>query len=498
MARRRTQSEEVSVFNMSFLDVFCCTVGALIFMLVIQVLQTRDLVERELLEETNRKLAAAQDELQRTEARRDRTREELADLEEQLTASKEALAESRTELSTTKETVKEQDKTIEELLEKIRDPSRALPANLAGLGGEGRGTSAMEAQKSARGKFLLGNLETAAIVCTSDGLYLGMSRELLPLHDTDVARAAFRQFLRYHDPRQEGLWRTAWKNGATSYNSSLRLQALEQASIGEGLVVAKDAAFGQANRLLKKGVTLTLDLDGDGTKETEYEDTNDDGVPDVMRVNTDSDEFMEEVHLDHDTATGTWTRRLVDTDGDDKYDLLLQDAVPGDDDFEVKFLLPNLQTGTAVFRYEDTDNDGTWDIKLENVDLTNDVWEKTYTLFEQSSQRWTVILVDADADGRHDVMWRDTDTSNDDWEEKSVDLDGDGEWDVRWRDLDPRDNDWEAKFTERVGTTDVWKRCEIDSDADGAFDAMLVDADGDGKWDGEFVRDARTGEWRPK
>ena len=218
--------------------------------------------------------------------------------------------------------------------------------------------------------------------------------------------------------------------------------------------------------------------------------------PEVLNV--DSDPFFEEVSLGYDAAARQWNRALVDSDGDNLYDVLYQDTVLTDSDYEVKYVLPNLQTGNAVFRYEDSDNDGVWDVKLENTDMTNKVWENTYTQFDPNYKRWGAVFTDSNGDGKPDVMWRDTDMTNDDWEEKLEDLNGDGVWDVRWQDLDPRDNDWEARFTQRKGNTEVWQQCELDSDADGVFDVKLVDTNGDGQWDEEYRRAPDSEQWVKK
>ena len=63
----RGEERSVNIFNMSFLDVLCCTVGALIFILFIQTLRTRDMVERQELEKTVTKLDEAKAELVKTE-----------------------------------------------------------------------------------------------------------------------------------------------------------------------------------------------------------------------------------------------------------------------------------------------------------------------------------------------------------------------------------------------------------------------------------------------
>jgi hypothetical protein len=482
----RGEEEEVSIFNMSFLDVFCCTVGALIFLLLILVLITKDMVEKKDLEDVQKSLAEARHDLQETEKARDKMQEEFASI--------------RGKVDVARHEIRARDRRIEQLVSQLRDPGEASPESLlsdlpasALLSGDRSGRQ-RESQKPSQGKFLLGNLETRSIVCTSDGLYLGRSRKPLLRHYQDLDRV-FRQFLRYHDAAQEGLWRTSWGQATASYKLSLELERDQKAYTGQGLVVHKEAAWPEAAAGTAR---VDVDQDGDQVKETRFEDTDGDGTLDVKRVNTDRDPFFEETYMSYDGALNQWRQVLVDTDGDDEYDLLLKDRDPSDGDYETRYVMPNLDTGNAVEQYEDRDNDGVWDIKFENTDLSNDTWERTYAMFDANHQRWGALLLDTNEDGNPDVLWRDTNMQNDDWEEKLVDTDNDGKWDVRWQDLDPRDSDWEAKFTEPKGTDDIWLRCEADSDADGEFDTLLVDRDGDGSWDEESAWDKAAGDWARK
>ncbi|MBN2315646.1 MAG: hypothetical protein JXM79_17090 [Sedimentisphaerales bacterium] len=554
----RGEEREVNIFNMSFLDVLCCTVGALIFILFIQTLRTRDMVERQQLEKTVTKLEDAKAELLRTEQAEEQMREQFRQMKEdfndvqdnitaakkekeelkkeyqaavdeleqiRITAKKEKeeleeekkelmeeknqLVEEKTELAKEKEELeselvvamdrleevreelKERDDTISKLVKELQEPNlpevafvdlSAKDPNAIDEAGK-----SMESQKTAHGQYLLGNLETQSIVCSSEGIYLGMSRRAIPINDNPDLGPLFRQFLRFHDPKQEGLWQTVWGNGEAAANMSMNLRASNRAIIGQGLIPRPEEyrAEAQQKATQEQIEMVALDTDNDGFKETRFEDADGDGRLDLKRVNMDNDEFYEELSLDYNEQRRQWARLLVDTDGDNEYDLLLQDTDPTDSDYEMKYLLPNLQTGSAVFRYEDSNNDGIWDAKEENIDMSNPYWEKRYLLFKPTAQRWEAVSVDANGDGQADILWRDTDMSNDDWEEKYVDEDGDGQWDVYWKDLDPRDNDWEAKLTQFNAENNIWQQCELDTDASGKFDTMLKDTDGDGEWDEE-------------
>jgi uncharacterized membrane-anchored protein YhcB (DUF1043 family) len=533
----RGEDQEVNIFNMSFLDVLCCTVGALIFILFIQTLRTRDMVERRELETTVTKLDEAKAELARTESAEEKLQENfqamqvnfqtlqenyknvqndiaaakqeketlenelktaMSRLEEiRVTAAKEKkeleseLAVAKDRLDEVREELKEKDVTILKLVKELEAPRPPQAADLSLPRADPNAPTvgrALESQKTAHGQYLLGNLETRSIVCTAAGLYLGTSRVAIPIEDNPDLEPVFREFLRFYDPRQEGLWQTVWGNGTVAANVSTQLRATRGASIGQGLILHRETFMEDAQQraTVEKIGMVTLDTDGDGFKETRFEDTNGDGRLDLKRVNMDNDDFFEEVYLDYNAQRRLWGRLLVDSEGDNEYDLLLQDTNPTDSDYEVKYVQPNLETGSAVCRYEDGDNDGFWDSKEENIDMSNPYWEKQYLLFKPEAQRWGAVSVDTNGDGKVDVLWRDTDMSNDDWEEKFVDEDGDGKWDVYWKDLDPRDNDWEARLTQPKGEDDIWEQCELDTNGDGTFDTLLKDTDGDGRWDEEL------------
>jgi len=624
----RGEERHINIFNMSFLDVLCCTVGALIFILFIQILRTRDMVERQELEQTVTKLDQAKAELVRTEQAElqlqeeferlrgsfqnvqndiDAAKKEKEDLETGLSVAvnqlegirataqkeKEVLEEEKQELEKEKEdletelsvavnqlegiratatTVKKEKEELEEEKQELEKEKEELESELSVAVNQLEGIRAtattakkekeeleeekqelekekedleseltvamarlkevreelkekddtimklvqelqepnlpevafvdlsdqdpnafdkagrsMETQKTAHGQYLLGNLETRSIVCVEKGFYLGLSRKVIPIQSNPDLEPLFRQFLRYHDPKQEGLWQTIWGNGTAAANLSLKMRASGSAIIGQGFILRPETFMDDAQQKAtdRQLDMVALDTDEDGFEETRFEDADGNGTLDVKRVNVDSDAFFEELYLEYNAQRRQWTRLLVDTDGDNEYDLLLQDMLPADSDYEVKYIQPNPQTGSAVFRYEDGDNDGIWDTKEENIDMSNSYWEKRYLLFNPDAQRWQAISVDTDGDGRADILWRDTDMSNDDWEEKFVDENGDGQWDVYWKDLDPRDNDWEAKLTQPKAEKDIWQQCALDTNASGTFDTLLEDTDGDGEWDEE-------------
>src|SRR4030042_921175 len=95
----RGEYKQPNIFSMSFLDVLCCTVGALIFILFIQTLRTRDMV--------------------RLEEPRAAAKKEKEELESELAAAMKRLEEIREEL-------KEKDVTILKLVKELQEPK--IPA----------------------------------------------------------------------------------------------------------------------------------------------------------------------------------------------------------------------------------------------------------------------------------------------------------------------------------------------------------------------------------
>jgi hypothetical protein len=274
----RGEEREISIFNMSFLDVFCCTVGALIFILFIQILRTRDMVERQELQKIQASLAEAKKEL-------DSTKEEITDAEKQL-------GKIRGELKVARAESEKKDTIIENLKKRLQTPqSPSSNREFADLPNQASSSTtqesrwAMEAQKTARGQFLLGNLETRPIVCSGKGLYFGMSREAVSVGNNLDIKPLFREFLRFYDARQEGLWRTIWGDGVNAYNLSIQLQLSESAYIGKGLVTQKELLMQQAQQIAasKGTATVDMDTDHDGKAETRFEDSDGDGTHSLRR-----------------------------------------------------------------------------------------------------------------------------------------------------------------------------------------------------------------------
>jgi hypothetical protein len=476
---RRHAEEEINIFNFSFLDILSCTIGALIFILLMIILSTTDLVEKKLLEDIQGKHASALTELAQLEKLVKKRQEELSVLESQQAKLKKYATRLKKEVSA-------KDKKIASLEEMLKKP-----------GGFSLGKSAAsivaprieaEARKTDRAQKLLYNIEKKSVTSAKGKIYFGESRQPVETKDNRALRDAMKQFLRYHDSMFEKIWWTEGGGGKTSYNKMLEIAGSLKSFYSDGLKAEKEKnppAFSGA-----VDGRLAIDTDKDGIDDILYFDSNSDMMWDLKYRNTDRDDFWEEVFIGYDPATGSWGMKLVDTDSDGTYDLLFEDTVPDDNDWEIKLVDPDLKSDKARVRYEDTDNDGVYDTKLINTDFEDDDWEQINSGYDPRFKRWQASSIDIDGDGIPDIMWGDTDMSNDDWEEKFIDQDSDGEWDIRYRDLDLTDNDWEALYSKPNRKKDSWKEVLVDTDGDGAWDKKMVDEDGDGEWEKEIELDS--------
>src|SRR4030042_3391488 len=93
----RGEYKQPNIFSRSFLDVLCCTVGALIFILFIQTLRTRDRVERRELEKTTTKLDEAKAELAGTEDAQKRLQGDFRQLQEDYKQVQDDIAAAKQE-----------------------------------------------------------------------------------------------------------------------------------------------------------------------------------------------------------------------------------------------------------------------------------------------------------------------------------------------------------------------------------------------------------------
>ena len=125
----RGEEKEVSIFNMSFLDVFCCTVGALVFILFIQILRTRDMVERQELENTVIKLTQAKEELGKTEKAKEEMQDDykklmdnIADAQAEKEKMEMELEVAIGKLEDVKKELEKKDDTIQKLVAELKKP----------------------------------------------------------------------------------------------------------------------------------------------------------------------------------------------------------------------------------------------------------------------------------------------------------------------------------------------------------------------------------------
>lgn len=386
---------------------------------------------------------------------------------------------------------------------------------------------------------LLPNLERRIVTSADGGVRLGGAHAPVSIRDPKVLDQATRQFVRYFAPRQEVLWWSRLPESSAVHVAVLTAITSARMEWGRGLEAK--AQRGQPQYDTVRGSSLALDDNGDGANDTFY--LADPGVWAWTRRYVDAVPGLpgiEECYGDYDPRTARWRVKLVDTDGDGRYDLRLLDTSPTDSDWEVLEVdpydagqliplpgkarellhvtpLPSVAALTAPdraerpscwIRYEDTDGDGLYDDKRVDTGPNPDSWGERWTGFDPEFKRWTQRDVDTDGDGAPDVRWRDTDPSDDSWEELWVR--GDPGWElaaqphlpdptiVRWsaRDATPTAGYFWRQISgyDAAGARVVRERFD-DRDGDGRWDARSSDTDGDGKWDVLWVDTDGDGQW---
>lgn len=505
----RYEEEEVNIFNFSFLDILSCTIGALIFILLLYVISTSDLVERTLFEEIKDKYTGAQAELSEVQEALDEGRAELDRGREQLKqmrAETEKLADDikiqRAELLGK---VREKEVVIKRLKNIIESDLKVDVKQMGGVLATIGMTARRVDQRREKSSELFPNLEQRTLYAFKDHVYIQ------PLgHSTPATRIGsdpvLMSFLSNVDLKNEELLVIPMGTPGTTYRALQSYINNISPMIGRTI---KTRVLSSLPSLPSGTQKVSMDEDNDGRNETLYEDTDSDGVIDMKRIDEDGDGRYELIFYNYDRSSKRWRHRLVDVNLDGAPDEFWIDNDLTNNTYEVRQIGVNLETGIARVEYHDNNGDGIWDTKLVDVVLTDSDYEEKYTDFDKTSKRWLQKTVDINGDGIVDELWVDTDTTNDVWEEKYLDQDGDGHWDIRWQDVRVNDGDWEIRFDDLDRKSGVWMKLAADSDNDGAWDIWLehkdprekkhsikrVDTDGDGKWDKTLHWNTRSGKY---
>ena len=349
----RGEDQEVAVFSMSFLDVFCCTVGALIFILFIQVLRTRDMVERQELESTLAKLEEADRIYEQSQHEYEKLQEDIETAKTEKARLAKDLEQLTNKVATLEQEVSTKDDTIEDLITQLTQDEPALDAN--GTGTDATGPQLSETVSKEWRDPLLANLERKIITCGEDRVYLGTSRMPIRIADTNDFNGALVQFMRYYNEETEHLWWHRLANSERSYQAALSTVNACRSSWGEGLNSASEKQLPDLSRA-EKG-KLEIDADGDGVTEALYTASADG----ERWINKSVDVYMpldyEERFGDYDEASGKWKTKDVNTDGDSRYDLRLVDVNLTDQDWESCLVYDGTATrldpNQCLFKYTD-------------------------------------------------------------------------------------------------------------------------------------------------
>lgn len=511
---RRTSEEEINIFNFSFLDILSCTIGSLVFILLLIVLSTQDMVEKKFLEELREKFATTKTELADLEENISARRKELWTIKDEfekiqaektklegkvdvLAKEKADLGKKTTELATQ---IGERDKRIGKLKEQLTQKEEKVPG-LNSIQASSDGKS-WQSQESIWNEPLFSNYERKVITCAKEKIYLGNSRIPVKISDKKKFEDAIKQFMRYYNEKTEHLWWIRQNDSKKSYEAATQAVQALRSSWGEGLKPAREKklpAFSNG-----KNGKLKIDRNGDGSIDVKYGYWDEKGKWEYKHVQESSaSSIYEERYQEYDRSTHTWKEKCVDTDGDDNFDLRLFDIDPTDDDWEEIWVflgnVNSLAENQCLAKYKDNDNDGVYDKKWIERDPKNKYYEHRYDSYNQLHKRWGFLYDDLDSDGKWEVAWVDRDMSDDAWEEKWAKTDKDGNFDLKLVDIDDSDCDWEKLYSKphRAGEGNIqWGECIEDSNGDGKwnkkfcdfdyddiYDVLLEDSNDDGKWD---------------
>ena len=484
--RRRAEDDDVTIFNFSFLDILSCTIGALVFILLLFVISSADLVEGSLLGILEENL--------------DRATADLNEVNSQLTERRQLLETLQSEVGELEQQVRESDQIIGRLTTMLQSESHLDAVAIESLL-EGRTPAATNNVDQRRdwSSDLMPNLEQRAIYWTQRDIYIQSIGHTIGQAAVE-ADPVLQSFLSHSDPVNTKLLVIPLEPPTASFARLVERVSGSSARLGEGL---RSRPAPSPPSLESGGDFLLADENGDGLEEVRYEDFDGDGNTDVKRLDVDGDGLYETRLSDFDSTSNRWLRKVVDINLDGLPDGLYVDTDPRNETFERRLVGINMSTGIARTEYRDENADGIWDTKLVDVDLADGDYEERYTDFDSPSNRWKAKTEDTTRDGVADVLWVDTDTGNDFWEEKYVDQNGDGVWDIRFQDVRAGDGDWEIKFSRFDRGAGVWMELAVDSDNNGVWDTWFehtnptdsefaikrIDTDGDGlpdqtlRWD---------------
>ena len=231
-----------------------------------------------------------------------------------------------------------------------------------------------------------------------------------------------------------------------------------------------------------------VDADGNGVHDASSIDTDNDGTPDVLDLDSDNDGVLDNVEARFDVAAAK-ALDVAPTNGAIDIGIAvgsngLADVIETSaDSGELQFLLPDSDAdGTPDFRDTDSDNDGIFDL-VEAGGVDNDT-SGTIDGFQDADGKGVDDNVQAsglplfDTDGNGTLDYRDVDSDGDSIPDRieggsspsfPTDTDGDGAPDYRENDSD---GDGISDLLEAGGSPDV----PVDTDGDGIPDYQDADS----------------------
>lgn len=516
MSRKRPE-EEVNIFSFSFLDILSCTIGALVFILLLIILSTQDMVEKKLLDEIRKKYAKAEIELSSLENDISSRREELIKVKKEfakIESEKIKLSDKVVKLSTEKtslennlnETKKKVD--IQEIkITKLKDELIEKEENSLATGSNKivSDNDSSEVRESEWREPLLSNYEMKIITCAKDKVYIGNSRIPVKISGKKKFNDTIKQFMRYYNEQMEHLWWVQLKDGEQSCRAAKKAVKDARPVWGEGLKAARQKklpAFSEG-----KNGKLQIDTNGDNKYDVSYGrwGTKKEWQYKYVEQNSAGSQWDERFQT-YDQTAKTWKEKLVDTDGDGSFDLRLFDTDLKDNDWEIIWRFRGNPTSCAEkyveFKYKDLDNDGVYDKKWTQTDFNNNnYYEGLYKSFNQQNKRWANYSTAINSSGEFTVKFADTDMKNDAWEIKFYDPKN-NYFTAKLVDTNNSDWDWEKLYSDPLRNSDGsfkrYRQLLEDTTGNGKWDEKSYDPDGDGIWDSKWSDTNGDGKWNVK
>jgi len=398
-------NEEINIFNFSFLDILSCTIGALIFILLMIVLSTANLVEKKIVDESKDPTTEStkpEKDLDEINPKMDPRQIFLSSMEMKTIR----VAEGQIYLGNSRQSVSIHNP--QSVKDALRQFLRYYDDNFEQLYWT-RSEEDNEAYNSAL--LLASSLKNVH----SEGLKAAVERDLPAYYKAKNGKYAV-------DLEKDGITDILYADNDGDNKWDIKYVNTDRDSFWEEIYTDYDyTSKSWRRKIVDTDSDMTYDLfledtipdDNDweikliepnlktNKAKERYEDNDNDGVYDSKLINIDfKDEDWELSNSKYDPKFKKWKVALVDINGDGNPDVMWGDTDMNNVDWEEK--------------YVDQDFDGKWDVRYRDLEPYDNDWEARYSKPILNKDVWQEVLVDTDGDGL--------------WDKKMIDGNGDGEY----------------------------------------------------------------------